>query len=138
MELANAFCPMQANASPSSNFIALQDPTSELGELVVDVLETCFAMLPRIQLMDVQVGCREMSGGPACLACALVRTLHFAQPSMTALHWLPAMQRAQQLAQVGIPLAERVLLPHILDITKGLYAGLCWGGAARQVCNSNC
>ena len=42
-------------------------------------------------------------------------------------------QRAQQLAQVGIPLAERVLLPHILDITKGLYAGLSWGGDARQV-----
>ncbi len=44
------------------------------------------------------------------------------------------LQRAQQLAQVGIPLAERVLLPHILDITKDLYAGLSWGGAARQVC----
>ena len=43
------------------------------------------------------------------------------------------LQRAQQLAQVGIPLAERVLLPHVLDITKGLYAGLSWGGAARQV-----
>lgn len=48
----------------------LQDPTSQLGELVVDVLETCFAMLPRIQLMDVQVG-RLKGVGPARLPPAL-------------------------------------------------------------------
>lgn len=48
---------------------------------------------------------------------------------------LLSLQKAQQLAQLGIPLAERVLLPHILDITKSLYAGLAWGGAAREVGN---
>lgn len=43
------------------------------------------------------------------------------------------MQKAQQLAQLGIPLAERVLLPHVMEVTKALYAGLSWGGAGREV-----
>lgn len=43
------------------------------------------------------------------------------------------MQKAQQLAQLGIPQAERVLLPHILDITKALLAGLSWTGAGQEV-----
>lgn len=45
----------------------------------------------------------------------------------------PSLQKAQQLAQLGIPLAERVLLPHILDVTKSLLAGLSWGGTGREV-----
>lgn len=43
------------------------------------------------------------------------------------------MQKQQQLAQLGIPMAERVLLSHIVGITKGLYAGLSWSGAGREV-----
>ena len=43
------------------------------------------------------------------------------------------MQKAQQLAQLGIPQAERVLLPHILDITKALLAGLGWSKPGREV-----
>ena len=45
----------------------------------------------------------------------------------------PSLQKAQHLAQLGVPLAERVLLPHILEITKSLYAGLAWGGTGREV-----
>ncbi|KAL4439666.1 hypothetical protein ABPG75_002667 [Micractinium tetrahymenae] len=74
----------------------LQDPVSKSGQLVADVLEMCFSMLPRIQLLDVQ--------------------------------------KAQQLAQLGIPQAERVLLPHILDITKAMLAGLSWAGAGQEAC----
>ena len=34
----------------------LQGQGSESGQLAVDVLEMCFSMLPRIQLLDGQVG----------------------------------------------------------------------------------
>ncbi|PSC74456.1 transformation transcription domain-associated -like [Micractinium conductrix] len=44
------------------------------------------------------------------------------------------VQKAAQLAQAGIPLAERVLLQQILDVTKALYQGLSWGGAGREAC----
>lgn len=43
------------------------------------------------------------------------------------------VQKAQQLAQLGIPLAERVLLPFILELTRGLQSGLSWAGKGREV-----
>lgn len=43
------------------------------------------------------------------------------------------VQKAQQLAQLGIPLAERVLLPFILEVTRGLQTGLAWAGKGREV-----
>ena len=49
-----------------------------------------------------------------------------------------SVQKAAQLAQAGIPLAERVLLQQILDVTKALYQGLSWGGAGREVGRREC
>ncbi|KAL4854024.1 Transcription-associated protein 1 [Chlorella vulgaris] len=74
----------------------LQAPQSKEGQLVVQVLEMCFCMLPRVQLLDVQ--------------------------------------KSQQLAQLGIPPAERVLLPHIVAVTTTLNSGLGWDCVGREVC----
>jgi hypothetical protein len=51
------------------------------------------------------------------------------------LEWIGMLrvQKAQQLAQLGIPLAERVLLPFILEVTRGLQSGLAWAGKGREV-----
>ncbi|KAI3434549.1 hypothetical protein D9Q98_002622 [Chlorella vulgaris] len=74
----------------------LQAPQSKESQLVVQVLEMCFCMLPRVQLLDVQ--------------------------------------KSQQLAQLGIPPAERVLLPHIVAVTTYLNSGLGWDCVGREVC----
>lgn len=59
-------------------------------------------------------------------------------PAFTPRHSSSTVQKAQQLAQLGIPQAERVLLPHIVDVTKSLYAGLSWSGAGREVREECC
>ena len=66
----------------------------------------------------------------ACAVLLLICILHLF-PCGVSLS--PSLQKAQHLAQLGVPLAERVLLPHILEITKSLYAGLAWGGTGREV-----
>ena len=117
--------------TPTAAFIScdpwlLQDRESKAGQIVIHVLELCFAMLPRIQLVDIQVriGRETLLRSVVCprsrfrLICALC----------------PPPQKAPQLAQLGIPLAERVLLPHIMELTKCLCAGLNWGGAGQEVC----
>jgi hypothetical protein len=82
-------------AATSKQLDILQDPDSSEAKLVFRLLDMCFAMLPRLQVVDVQ--------------------------------------KAQQLAQLGIPLAERVLLPFILEVTRGLQSGLAWAGKGREV-----
>lgn len=42
-------------------------------------------------------------------------------------------QKSQQLAQLGIPPAERVLLPHIVAVTTYLNSGLGWDCVGREV-----
>lgn len=70
-----------------------------------------------------------------CMASKMKRTAEGNKPSrQTARVSLSCyLQKAQQLAQLGIPQAERVLLPHILDITKALLAGLSSTSAGREV-----
>lgn len=49
----------------------MQDPESKQGQLTVDVLEMCFAMLPRIQLLDVQASRVAQWQGASFLVCKL-------------------------------------------------------------------
>jgi hypothetical protein len=43
------------------------------------------------------------------------------------------LQKSQQLAQLGIPPSERILLPYILDLTKALLERLLWRGSGSKV-----
>jgi hypothetical protein len=46
------------------------------------------------------------------------------------------LQKSQQLAQLGIPPSERILLPFILELTKALLEGVSWRRSGSEVSSS--
>lgn len=46
---------MHQSLDPTRTPVPFQAPQSKESQLVVQVLEMCFCMLPRVQLLDVQV-----------------------------------------------------------------------------------
>ena len=62
-----------------------QDLETAAGKLVVSLLEMCFAMLPRIQLLDVQVQCWLACLCFLLLSCSLLSLL---LPEGMPLCWL--------------------------------------------------